>query len=405
LLLLGCAILVAVAKPAGAVLGVRFANVLFRVSKGKIANAEAFISNRLIEAAWLIAAAILLLLVYHSFRRLTEKRVGVARYSWAILALAAFVLVNVWLFGAMRTCLFWGLCYTGKNTSNVTQFHFKELLLTENTAPRQVILVGSSQTRAQLDENLLNDRIGKQVWTTELHFPGSKAIDLLLVLRRLKGQPGDDLVCYLSECYFYNGLYSESAPYFISFHDLPLLSHLGLSSCLATGQFAYGLVGDLFPMVRCREPLTDRFLGRRMGSLAQTSYDSALEANLIKRAEKASLDFKLGKESQVQKAAFEAFIAEAGRQKRHVILLEGQLNPLLGERIDPAVRQDMKRYLRGVIKDHDNVTLIAEDELPAQTPNDYDDLTHVNESTQTRFTGWFANQLTSKLRSKIALNN
>jgi len=65
----------------------------------------------------------------------------------------------------------------------------------------------------------------------------------------------------------------------------------------------------------------------------------------------------------------------------------------------------MKRYLRQITKDHENVQLIPETELPRQNATDYDDLTHVNEVTQARFTDWFANRLTSVDSTKVASKN
>ena len=45
------------------------------------------------------------------------------------------------------------------------------------------MLLGAAEpTRAQIDEGVMNDRLGKELWTTELHFPGSQIYDMLLNL-------------------------------------------------------------------------------------------------------------------------------------------------------------------------------------------------------------------------------
>jgi hypothetical protein len=376
------------------VLGTQYGAIIERIGKGKIADPITFLERRIDDSLWLIAVSIILLVSYFLLRTFLEKRETNNRYGWIALSLAVFVGANLWLASAMRTALFWSAMYTGKANSNLTQFEFKKLLLKENKAPRQAILVGSSQTQAQLDENLLNQRLGKQIWTTELHFPGSAALDLFLVTRRLKGFPGNDLVCYVSENYFYGPISPESAPYFLSWRDVGQLKGLGFSGYLGRREFAYGFLGQALPLFWCREPLTYRFLGIAIAGVAQGRYNEELETNLVKRAEATAPKLQLGAEAELQKRAFQAFIHEAARQNRRVILLEGQYNPILDQRLKPAIRADMKSFLRKIAHENSNVVLVPEEELPRQVATDYKDLTHVNAEAEERFTTWFADWLT-----------
>lgn len=353
-----------------------------------------FVQHRLVEGAWLVLLGLGLVMACAALKWVLAKWEHFRCYGWIYCALTAFAALNVWTFAAMHTCLFWGALYTGQATANLAQFNFKKVLLKENSAGRQLLLLGSSQTLAQLDEDRLNRRFRDQIWTTELHFPAATGFDLLMIMRRLKGFPGQDIACYVSENSFYAPFYSESAPYFFSVADLPLLSSLGCLPQLIHRHFGYGIAGEVVPLFRCRGPLTDRVLGRTLGSLAQSEYDATLDTNLVKRAQELAPKFRLGHEQDLQKEAFELFIVEAAKQGRRVTILEGQFNPVLGSMIDPAVRPDMRKFLSRLAKDHPNVVLLREEVLPRQSAEDYgNDLTHVNHEGEARFTDWFGDYL------------
>lgn len=377
------------ARIIGPLLGTRFGSIIERVTKGKVLDPSIFITRRMIDAGFLFALLLLLILVFFQVsKRITQRKCG-----WALLTLLAFAFLNIWTWAGMQTALFWAGFYTGKGTSNFTQFEFKKTLLSENKAPHQILLIGSSQTQAQLNENVLNAQLRDKAWTTELHFPGSHALDMLLVLRRLKGYPGDELVCYLSEYYFYSGDFSTTAPFFLQASDATILSSLGFRNLLSTQHFITGFLGCGIPLFRCREPISHRFLGIGFEMIPQQIYDSNLETNLDQRADASVHVFKIDHTAEAQKLAFEEFIKEAQRQNRKVTLLEGQVNPLLGQKISPEIRADLKQFLRKVAAQYPNVTLITEDSLPRQIPGDYQDLTHVTETVQERFSNWFVNYI------------
>ena len=394
-------VLLAVARPAGPYLGSQLGAKVLAVGKGKISNPDLFISGRIFEAGLLLGFAILLVLactyLFRKFKAGTN--------AWAPLAVCVFVACNLWLFAATKTCLFWVSLYTGSATSNVTQFSFKKELLDEHRTPRQVILLGSSQTQAQIDENILNNRLQGKLWTTELHFPGSHALDMLLVLRRLRGEPGDQIICYLSEYYLYTGLHSTAAPYFANISDISTLGHIGWRREMLTQQYAMGFLANALPIFACREPLSNRLLGTAMNSLEQVRHDSTLETNLVARAEENAAIFKVDRNSDLQKAAFEEFVAEASRQKRRVILLEGGVNPILGSKIAPVVRADMHQFLQKIAREHSHVTLVPEKELPGQPPASYQDLTHVTKEVQKEFSEWLAAYLERQSGTNLARIN
>lgn len=386
------------ARPAGDFLGGKFAAAILAAGKGKVSHPANFVTGRISEAGWLLGLAVLLVLLYFAVRR----ALGTRSYSWAPLAVCAFAGINLWLLAAMNAGLFWAAFYTGSATSNFTQFNFKKLLLKEHDVPRQILLLGSSQTQAQLDERVLNERLKGRAWTTELHFPGSHPLDMLLVLRRLRGQPGEEIVVYLSEYYFYSGLESTAPPFFLSATDLPVLARLGWGPELRTRTFAMGLLAEALPVFACREPFSHRLLGIALSSIEQARHDSSLETNLVERAEATAGIFKLDAAADLQKKTFEEFVREAAKQKRRLVLLEGQVNPLLGQRIPAQIRADMKKFIRKVASENEHVVLIPEEELPAQRAELYADLTHVTSETQQRFSHWFADLL--ERRATLALS-
>jgi hypothetical protein len=390
--------LLALARPAGSYLGAHFAGKILAIGKGKISSPDLFVTNRMFEAGFLLSVAILLVLGCTYLFRAFKSR----QNAWIALTLCVFAACNLWLLAASKTALFWAGFYTGSATSNQTQFSFKKELLDEHRIPLQAILLGSSQTQAQIDENILNARLQGKLWTTELHFPGSHALDMLLVLRRLRGEPGDQIICYLSEYYFYTGLHATTAPYFVNFSDISTLRRLGWGGEIFTQPYAMGFLADALPIFACREPLSHRVLGIAMNSLEQVQHDSNLETNLVERAAEHATIFKLDRDSDLQKAAFREFVAEAARQNREVLVLEGQVNPILGMQIAPAIRADMQQFLQQIAREHSHVRVVHEKELPEQPASAYQDLTHVTKEVQKEFSAWLASYLEARSATNLA---
>ena len=69
------------------------------------------------------------------------------------------------------------------------------------------------------------------------------------------------------------------------------------------------------------------------------------------------------------------------------------MNPVLARAIEPSLRADMLAFLRGQAAQDTNIVLLDEADLPPQTEKDYDDLTHVNQAAQMRFSEFIAGVL------------
>jgi hypothetical protein len=379
-----------------ALLASKFAAPLGRMAKGKIADPTAFVYHRLWDGLWLGTLPILLIAVFLAFRNRAWVTKIVGRQRWVFQSLLLFVLLNLWVGIAMQRPLFWALLYCGEGTSNFTQFKLKKTLTFEAPPVPRAILLGNSQTRAQIDENLLNQELTNQLWTTELHFPGSAAFDVALVSRHLRRVEADFLIVYVSEGLFFSGRRFTTLPYFVSFSDIAWLRQLGAVDPFKERDLYVGLLGDTLPLFRARESLAQRLLGKNFTGIQQARFDQGLEMDLAKRAQEVATGFKSDHSTEFQKRAFEEFLREAAAHRSRVILLVGQLNPVLGECLDPTLRPDMLQFLRAMAAKYNHVVLVEGPPFLGNVANDYVDLSHVSPQAQERFTIAFANFLRSQ---------
>ncbi len=383
LLLLGWAGYAVAGERVAQLVAGRFGLAILRIGKGKITDAALFVHHRLHEALWLATLTVLWAAVHTLLERGIQNR---GRNRWVLHGVIGFAGVNLWLGAAMHTGLFWAAMGAGGGVQNLMQFHLKRILMAENPAPIHAVLVGSSQTRAEINEEQLNEQLGQQVWTTELHFPGSHAYDVLLIERQLRQTNPQLVICYVSEGYFYLGSHGLTVPNFLEFQDLPDARHRGAPRFLSRQEIFYGLLGDALPLFRCREVLAFRLLGATSAQLKQQAHDEALEADLDTRAKEFAASFHLSAESHFQKQAFEDFVARCEKAGRRVFLLTGGYHPALRQRTNPAIRADMLAFLSQLQQRYTNVVVVPESEFPGQTAGDYEDLSHVNEAMQRRYT-------------------
>jgi hypothetical protein len=363
-----------------------WSSAIARIAKGKVASPVDFVYWRMCDALWLGTLAVVLVAVFLWFLRRQWVARITGREMWVFYSVLVFVCLNVWVGFAMQRPLFWALLYSGEGTSNYTQFKLKETLTREGPPVRRAILLGSSQTRAQIDENILNSQLANQLWTTELHFPGSTATDVALVTRHLGHVRADFVIVYISEGYFFSGTMKNSVPYFASFRDVSWFRNIGANEVFRSRDLYIGLLGNMAPLFRCRESLTQRILGTAFTELKQAEYNEALDTNLVKRAEETAKNVKRGAHTALEKRAFERFLQETKIRGSRVLILAGQLNPVLGERIDPTMRPEMLQFLHEMGQKYSHMALIDGAPFLANVADDYQDLTHITPEAQERFT-------------------
>jgi hypothetical protein len=369
----------------------RFGGGLLRLGQEKFNDPTGFVQHRLREALWLATLVLLWIAAHWLFDRLIRDRVGHCR--GVVHGVAGFVCLNLWIGVAAHTALFWGVMGFGAGIQNLMQFHLKRILLEENPAPRRAVLLGSSQTRAQFDAELLNQRLGTNLWTTKLSYPGVQGYDLLLVERQIRRANPQLVICYVSEAYFYPRSGSVTVPAFLQFRDIPDGWRRGGLRYLPNQGIFFGLVGNLLPLFRCREVLAQRLFGSTIVDLKQQQYDRSLPSDLEVRARAAASGYHLSADADFEKQAFEDFVARCQQANRQVVLVVGGFNPIFARQLDPAVHADMIRFLDRLKSRCSRVVLVPQSELAEQTPADYEDLTHVNSDTQHRFSANFADWL------------
>lgn len=377
----------------------RFGPALLRFGQGKFFDAGVFVHARIGELLLLITAAASFFAFYSWLDAWIRRRSKARGFRWVWCAAIGFSLVNCWVGIAGTTALFWGAIGAAAGLQNLMQFHFKRIVFAENPAAQRAVLVGNSQTRAQIDEGLLNERMGTNLWTTEMHYPSAKAFDLLLIERQLRPSKPDVIICYLSEICFYNGSSGEVVPNFLGFQDLSSLRRLDGYQYLEGGRIFYGLLGEVLPLFRYREPVAQVLLGASAVQVMQNRYDTALTVDLEARAREIAATFQVSGESDFQKRGFEEFVMRCRKNGSRLILLVGQCNPVLAKSIAPAVRQDMRAFLQALQSRYPDLEIVAENKLPSQTSDDYEDLTHVKAEAQKRFSIWLADYLAGRART------
>jgi hypothetical protein len=378
-------------------LAARWGERLVRLGEGKVVSPAEFLEGRMFEALWLTT----LLLVWwlaHLWLRRWRNPLAQPRFAWLTHSVLAFLCLNLWLAQAQRTALFWGLMWHGEQTQNLTRFHLKLVLAREEEAASKAAIMGSSQARAQIDEALLNSSLAPSLRTTEFHYPGARAYDILLLHARVSKAAPKLIICYLSEDSFYSGSVTEVTPNFLTVPAFPDLIRRGGAKFIPAERIGVGLLGHVLPTFRLRDVLAQRILGPAITQIKQRQYDTALSTNLHERI--GHRIYAIDDESRFQQRALEDFVARAGAARQEVILLPGQLNPILGQKLPPSVRADMIAFLRALAAKHPHVSLV--EDLPVQTEQDYDDLTHVNKAAQARFTQFLAGRIEQHLARRAA---
>ena len=400
-----CLLYAALGRTLARSIDARFGQRVLQLTSGKTTDARMFIQMRLREAVLLLTVGALLALAQLLVASWLKRRVR-PRAAWILSALSGFVCLNAFALVAAHTVLFWCLLFTGTGTTQyITQYQIKCGLLREIQAPQKAVLLGSSQTRAQIDEEILNDRLGKQLWTTELHFPANQVYDMLLNLEDLPPVKVNYVICYLSEGNFIVGPESPGLMFFLNFRNLPEFYRMGGALTQANRSFAYGLLGNALPLFRLRDPLLGRILGPSMMNLSQEEWDQSLVTDLATRARTAAAVYHLGPNTVFQKKAFDVFAAKC--RQRHAVLIVccGQVNPILARMMDPSLRADLLAFLRGRAAEDTNIVLLEPAQLPVQTEKDYLDLNHVNTAAQARFSEFIAGVLDNLMRTNRPLEH
>lgn len=378
----------------------RFGTMVMKATRGNVIDPAIFIQNRIFESLLLTTFALTAIGVHVMMVKLVLRSSASQTRQWITHATSAFVLLNLWLGIAMQTTVFWCAMWQGEATQNLTRFHLKRLMFAENHSPTKAVILGNSQSRAQLDEELLNKLLQPQLHTAELHFPGSNAYDVWLEHRKIQDTKPNLVIVYVSEATFYDGNHHDAAANFFQFSDLKDLASADVRAFVPSKGFGYGLLGATLPVFRLRDVLAQRLLGTGLTQLKQREYDQHILEDLEAIAAKAGKGYFIDARSEFELRAFTEFVSDCETAKENLVILAGQLNPILAGQFDPKIRKHMLNFLRQLRDKHPNVILV--ENLPHQSPSDYDDLTHVKKGFQAHFTqtmAEFLKQPIAELRS------
>ena len=370
----------------------RFGDAIIRGAMGNVSDPAHFVLERCREVVLLFTAGVAIAVIHALVDASCLRPKNRPNLRWAVHAVLAFALANAWLALAENTTVAWALCWQGReNTHNLARFEIKRRLLREYAGAHKIAIVGSSQARAQLDEQILNDQLGTGRHAGELHFPSARSYDLVLLHRRIGADVADTLVCYVSEMDFYCGPAKEVVPFFFGWSDIKDCARLDLLREFSRRELGYGLLGRTVPAFELRDMLARRLLGDGLSGIRQRQHDAGVRTDLDASARRMAVSFQIDSTSDFQKRCFTEFVEECERQHQKLVLVAGQLNPRLSRRLAPEIRMDMLNFLQGLGALYTNVHVI--DDCPAQGEGDYVDLTHVSEVRQKAFTEFIAQRL------------
>jgi multisubunit Na+/H+ antiporter MnhB subunit len=371
----------------------RFGSKILAHGDGKFTNVQVFVKNRLKDGAVLVTAACILLLVYRQLSAVATRRLRTPG-RWIVQGWGAFICLNAFAACAAHHTLFWCLLFTGKDhTHNYTQWCIKQGLMKEIEAPGQAVLLGASTTRTQIDTKVLNDRLGRSLWTTELHFPGAGPYDMVLCLERVPRVRVDYVITYANEVTFFSQNDQGRLMFFFGLRDLPNYWTLGPGKPAIDRFLICGLLGDVFPLYRVWEPLVARARFWQSEDVNQKKYDQALDNDLVRRAQTSARHMGFGTACNFNKKEFAVFAKMCAERHSRLVICCGQLNPILDRALDPALHSDMMAFLHELARNDPNVILLEESQFPKQVESDYEDLTHVDKAARARFSQALAETL------------
>ena len=371
----------------------RFGEPIIRLSHGKFNDAATFLFGRghdfllLLTAAaagaWLAVLGGNFLASLRAFRNAEGLVKG----------LVLFVAVNGWVRLAMQTELFWLPFYSSSSIDNFVQYQVKKHLLPEIRANQRAVLLGNSQSRACIKEETLNDLLAPELWTTELHQPGCNGFGTYLVAEDLRNEPINLSLTYISEIFVYGRENGATVPEFLRLSDLPAVQAMQGWPWISAAGLKMGLFGDLIPLVRLRDAISRRALGGDLADLPQAQYDGGRSSSLEQQAEDFGGAIRCSPVAAFQKHGFEKALDLFAQRGCRNLIVFGGVHPALRRRVDPAVLMDLTAWLNEIAqRPKACATIVREEVFFKGTAGDYEDLVHLNETAQDRFSkglaGW-----------------
>jgi len=365
----------------------RFNVFLARVSGGKVADPALFIQGRIRELLILMTVALVLGLIGTVLNRWLKRHDRWQRAHGLIMGLAGFALLNVFVAFAGTTVLFWSAFFNKIQVDNLAQYQIKRALMPEAQGRRRAILIGNSQTNRSIDEVLMNEMIGKRLWTTELTLPGTHSFDLLTETRNMPLGHGDIIICYLSEVFFFGNGKGGVVSEFFGFEEIPDLIKLGGWDLFTPSSIRSSLAGQILPLYRDRSSIAHKVLGWPLINLKQLEFDRSLEHDMERQAARRAPQLKAGVTYGFDQAVLTRMVDELSARGCDTLLIAGHVHPALQRHMDPALRQSMCGFLEQLQTcGNGRVTVVDGARFFQPVSSDFVDLVHFNDDAQKRFT-------------------
>lgn len=313
---------------------------------------------------------------------------------------ALFLLLNAFVAAALQSPLAWSLLRISGGGGNAAAFQARRTALRDaGGAAYRFALLGNSQSQHALDLALLQREWGAVAVGESLAVPGSQAIDLLPSLRAARGAGAGTAILYVSELQFYLGVDPGHWPWLLDADSAADLHSLGLRRLeeapggaepdpSATRRTALRLagLGRVLPVLRLRATLRAGWLDADLDLAAVASRKRAAGATPEEQAATNARRFTRDARSDLQWRALERGLAWARERGFRVVVLGGQVNPLLADRMDPEVGRDFAERFAALRAAHPEALWLSPPELPRFTTEDFQDFTHLRPEARRTFT-------------------
>lgn len=383
-----------------------------QASHGKVTNAEAFVGQLILDyGSMSLALVVLLGLMALLVRRFLSQegskdspKAGTCRaYGRLVIILLVGVLgLNVLVSYWSGHLLFWVSLYSGNPSDHVTNYMLKKHLAQSDDEAKEIILMGSSQMNAAVEEGLLRESLGNQYGVTELHYPGSLPSDLVFQLPSvIRARNPQMVIVYLSVRDFLLST-SDSGMSLSTLGDVRQICEFELDTEAVSAKKRIGIskVSSCFPLYHYRKSMQYRFLGSKMASLGQKKSDSKLIVSLDDRIKAIKIPQNPSRVKNVGLRYIEKLTEKCQETDITLVVCFGWVHPDLEKRIPAPEREKLVAELRDIVEGYSGGIFLEGNDLEGPTENDYSDPTHQNTEYQKRFTFGLAQKIKPYLKSQ-----
>ncbi len=395
-------------------LGARFGPQIISVSKGRILYPVEFAAGRGAEAIMLLTVLVALALAGRAMHRIVLRRVE-PPWQWLPSSVVWLAVVNIFLWVAGGTALWWMVLYAANPNLQQPAFHMERIFLEESRAPNRLVVLGSSQGGSEIHTGELSLYGAPELRAANLSYAGATAADFLLIREHYRRIDPQYVVVYLSPLNFYAGVTGS--------RWLPLLTSAGLSTFRDTEvwelaekpRLRQGVLGLGLPMFQQRMALQHAVFGGisvrgyirpadRPGRGSAAGEDNVRTPGTggegaaggeMPPVGPVAVDSAVQREAATfvvdtpgaafLKRSMERYLLEEASRGLRIVVIDGQVNPLLSAALDSAVHADFEAFIDHLAGIHENVTVIR-DELPSHSADEYVDLYHISGPARSDFT-------------------